>query len=97
MQDFCCLTFKSPHVGSTRILPLQGNVPSEIGTMSGLQYLNLEANEFEGSLPADVGNLGNLKVSDSCNSVSSFPLVTPIHFVKPFRSSEHNDFEELLW
>lgn len=38
-------------------------MPSEIGSMTSLEYLNLEMNEFEGPLPADVGNLENLKVS----------------------------------
>ncbi len=41
----------------------QGNVPSEIGTMSSLEFLNLEMNELEGAVPTSIGDLGNLKVS----------------------------------
>jgi len=41
----------------------QGNVPSEIGTMSSLEFLNLEMNELEGAVPTTIGALVNLEVS----------------------------------
>jgi hypothetical protein len=39
--------------------------------MSSLEFLNLEMNELEGSLPSSIGNLGNLKVSLLDHVISS--------------------------
>lgn len=46
-------------------------MPSEIGTMSSLEFLNVEMNELEGPLPPSIGNLGNLKVSRLFNLIPS--------------------------
>lgn len=43
-------------------LPLQGNLPAEIGSLSNLEYLDVEQNRFEGALPATLGNLADLEV-----------------------------------
>lgn len=75
----------------------QGNIPSEIGTMSSLEFLNLEMNQLEGSLPLSIGNLGNLKVSilDHMNS-SLFGRRLDLHLTLPSGCSEHNAVEELF-
>ena len=39
-----------------------GTIPTELGTMSELQYLRLGDNQFSGEIPAELGNLPNLKV-----------------------------------
>ncbi|KAL7102741.1 hypothetical protein ACP275_08G137100 [Erythranthe tilingii] len=40
---------------------LSGEIPSELGNITSLRYLNLEANKFSGNIPSDVGKLINLK------------------------------------
>lgn len=44
----------------------QGNFPPEIGSLTNLEYLDIEMNRFEGALPADLGNLADLKVRNDC-------------------------------
>jgi hypothetical protein len=39
---------------------LLGPLPSEIGLLSGLNYLNLSHSHLSGTLPSSLGNLGNL-------------------------------------
>ncbi|EPS63221.1 hypothetical protein M569_11565, partial [Genlisea aurea] len=40
---------------------LSGPIPHELGNMTSLSYLNLEANQFSGPVPSEIGNLTNLK------------------------------------
>ncbi|MFL2983510.1 MAG: leucine-rich repeat domain-containing protein [Candidatus Neomarinimicrobiota bacterium] len=39
---------------------LSGSIPSEIGLLTNLMYLNLSANNLSGSIPLELGNLINL-------------------------------------
>ena len=39
-----------------------GTIPTELSTMSELEYLRLSDNQFSGEIPAELGNLSNLKV-----------------------------------
>jgi Leucine-rich repeat (LRR) protein len=39
---------------------LTGSIPSEIGNLTNLTYLNLSNNQLSGSIPSEIGNLTNL-------------------------------------
>ena len=39
---------------------LTGEIPSEIGNLTNLTYLNLRSNQLTGSIPPEIGNLTNL-------------------------------------
>ena len=39
---------------------LNGNLPMELGTLSGLQVLSLSGNRLKGTIPDELGNLSNL-------------------------------------
>ena len=39
---------------------LTGEIPSEIGNLTNLTYLNLRSNQLTGSIPSEIGNLINL-------------------------------------
>ena len=43
---------------------LTGSIPSEIGNLTNLTYLNLGVNNLTGSIPPEIGNLTNL--TDLC-------------------------------
>ena len=40
---------------------LQGEIPSEIGKLTNLEYIDLYDNQLTGEIPAELGNLSNLK------------------------------------
>ena len=40
---------------------MSGTLPSEYGSLSKLQYLNLNANSLSGALPSELGSLSNLQ------------------------------------
>ena len=40
---------------------MSGTLPSELGSLSKLQYLNLNANALSGALPSELGSLSNLQ------------------------------------
>src|SRR5689334_25200283 len=39
---------------------LNGTIPSSIGNLANLQYLNLSGNQLQGAIPPSIGNLVNL-------------------------------------
>ncbi|GKU94339.1 hypothetical protein SLEP1_g7843 [Rubroshorea leprosula] len=41
---------------------LSGNIPSYLGNISSLRYLDLEVNQFVGEVPQEFGNLVNLEI-----------------------------------
>jgi Leucine-rich repeat (LRR) protein len=41
---------------------LNGGIPSSIGNLTGLTYLNLNANMLNGSIPSAIGKLSNLQI-----------------------------------
>ncbi len=40
---------------------LTGNIPSELGDLVSLEFLDLDTNQLSGSIPVEMGNLTNLK------------------------------------
>ena len=52
---------------------LSGTIPSELGDLRRLVYLDLYSNQLSGSVPVELGNLANLTVLDlSYNQLSGF-------------------------
>ena len=49
---------------SLRGIYLQGEIPSEIGKLTNLEYIDLYDNQLTGEIPAELGNLSNLKRLD---------------------------------
>jgi Leucine-rich repeat (LRR) protein len=43
---------------------LVGEIPTSIGSMSSLRWLNLSGNQFEGSIPTSLSNISTLEVLD---------------------------------
>ena len=41
---------------------LNGEIPSELGSLAGLEYLDLFGNELTGPIPAELGSLVNLRI-----------------------------------
>jgi hypothetical protein len=39
---------------------LTGTLPTELGLLTGLEYVDLSFNQFTGTLPTELGNLSNL-------------------------------------
>ena len=50
----------SLNISSLEENELTGTIPSTIGYLTNLRYLNLEDNELTGVIPASIGNLTNL-------------------------------------
>ena len=42
-------------------IQLTGSIPSEIGNLTNLTYLNLGGNQLTGEIPPEIGNLTNLE------------------------------------
>uniref|UniRef100_A0ACD5XA12 Uncharacterized protein n=1 Tax=Avena sativa TaxID=4498 RepID=A0ACD5XA12_AVESA len=55
-----------------------GRVPSFLGSLSSLRYLNLSCVPFSGSLPPQIGNLSNLHHLDLSQSYSAYYLLGSI-------------------
>ncbi len=53
---------------------LTGSIPSELGSISNLDYLGLDYNQLSGSIPAELGNLTNLLNLYLNNNQLSGPL-----------------------
>ena len=72
---------------------LMGSLPSELGLMTGLQYLDLSSNSLEGSLPTELGLMTGLTVLDlSMNNLEgSMPtelgLLTGLQYLSLLRNS----------
>ena len=41
-------------------IQLTGSIPSEIGNLTNLTYLNLGGNQLTGEIPSEIGNLTNI-------------------------------------
>ncbi|KAL7579018.1 hypothetical protein ACA910_019060 [Epithemia clementina (nom. ined.)] len=50
---------------------LQGPFPTFLGTLTGLEFLDLSDNDLTGTVPSSVGNLTKLKVLDLSNQATS--------------------------
>ena len=82
---------------------LTGSIPSEIGNLTNLRYLNLNDNELTGSIPPETGNLThltylNLKSNqlsgiipeEICNIGDSTPSLSNNQFCPPYPSCIEN-------
>ncbi|GLJ14141.1 hypothetical protein SUGI_0226970 [Cryptomeria japonica] len=57
---------------------LSGRIPGDIGSCSGLQYLNLAKNRLEGMVPMSIGQLKSLESIDMSFNDLSGPVPPPI-------------------
>ncbi|ESW24102.1 hypothetical protein PHAVU_004G103000 [Phaseolus vulgaris] len=52
------------HESLTELRQLDGEIPTQFGSLSRLKYLNLVGNSLEGSIPPELGNLSQLQYLD---------------------------------
>ena len=57
---------------------INGSIPTTLGAMTALQYLDLQSLKITGTLPASVGNLTNLSVVQLANNALSSSLPTTL-------------------
>ena len=50
------------HLAYADVIALNGNLPAELGDLSGLRRLDLRENQLTGEIPASLGKLSNLEV-----------------------------------
>ncbi|KAI3466775.1 hypothetical protein Pfo_023438 [Paulownia fortunei] len=72
---------------------LSGEIPKELGNISSLTYLNLEANHFSGPIPSDIGKLINLKtlILSSNQLMGQLPMsFSELTNLNDFRINDNN-------
>ena len=62
---------------------ISGEIPSEIGALINLEYLNLSSNDLTGEIPDEIGNLVNLEylILSGNELTGSIPLEIMKHYV----------------
>ncbi|PHT54161.1 hypothetical protein CQW23_08623 [Capsicum baccatum] len=79
MSGLSALVFEQNHLMENIPPEIEGEVPSDIGKLKALIYLDLSANHFSGMIPTTLGELQNLEFLDLSNNSFSGPI--PLSFV----------------
>ncbi|KAI9108200.1 hypothetical protein K1719_020683 [Acacia pycnantha] len=72
---------------------LSGEIPSQITSLAGLQFLNLSNNLLHGKIPQNIGNMGSLQSIDfSENKLSGEipPSISKLNFLNKLNLSHNN-------
>lgn len=56
----------------------QGQVPSELGELTDLEFLSMQTNGFEGALPAEISLMTNLRTFEACHFITKRYLVVSV-------------------
>ena len=67
-----------PNIDSYYPSYLYGRIPSELGRLTKLRFLNLSHNELSGHIPPELGNLANLEVLDLSGNVLTGDIPTEL-------------------
>ncbi|PHU17214.1 hypothetical protein BC332_12909 [Capsicum chinense] len=75
MSGLSALVFQQNHLMGNIPPEIEGEVPSDIGKLKALIYLDLSANHFSGMIPTTLGELQNLEFLDLSNNSFSGPIL----------------------